>query len=310
MKPLSIGLALGSGSARGWAHIGVINALKTHGIVPDVIAGTSIGALVGAAYVTHALEPFSAWVEHLTWRDLVSLLDVRLNGGLIHGERLLDALESLIPEHDIETCKSSYAAVATDLTSGNELWLREGSILRAVRASIALPGLFSPIEYEGRWLVDGGLVNPVPVSLCRALGADLVIAVDLNTDLLRRHQMPDLNRPDPVPREVSDSQSKFFYEPWIRRLLRFSRQKAPNKHRGVEWPSILEVMARSLNIMSVRISRSRMAGDPPDLLLAPRLAHIGLMEFHRGKEAIDAGKDEVDRMGAEINLMLGRPYSP
>ena len=310
MKRLSVGLALGSGSARGWAHIGVIRELKARGIEPDVIAGTSIGALVGAALVTDTFETFSTWVERLTWRDMVSLLDVRFNGGLIHGERLLDALESLIPERDIRTCNIPYGAIATDLTSGNELWMREGSILTAVRASIALPGLFAPIQHEGRWLVDGGLVNPVPVSLCRALGADIVIAVDLNTDLLRRHQMPDLNKPDPVPREAQNEAVKLLNHSWKRRILRFVRARGIGKSRTVAWPSILEVMARSLNIMSVRISRSRMAGDPPDLLLSPRLAHIGLMEFHRAKETIAAGHEEVERIAAELNMLLGhRPVS-
>ncbi|AOU98003.1 hypothetical protein BI364_08540 [Acidihalobacter yilgarnensis] len=306
MKRLRIGLALGSGSARGWAHIGVIRALKARGIEPDVVTGTSIGALVGAAYVTETLDPFSQWVERLSWREMVSLLDVRFNGGLIDGERLLDALESLIPERDIMSCGIPYGAVATDLTSGNEVWLRDGSILAAIRASIALPGLFSPTQLDGRWLVDGGLVNPVPVSLCRALGADLVIAVDLNSDLLRRHDIPDPQAPDPAPREAVIEDGALLGGPWMRWLTRLVRRQGGDKRRDVEWPSILEVVARSLNIMSVRITRSRMAGDPPDLLLMPRLAHIGLMEFHRAEEAIGAGRDEVERIGAELDAILGR----
>lgn len=304
MKRMSVGLALGSGSARGWAHIGVIRALKAWGIEPDVIAGTSIGALVGAAYVTETLDSFGEWVERLTWRDIVGLLDVRFNGGLINGERLLGALDSLIPERDIATCNIPYGAVATDLASGNEVWLREGSILTAVRASIALPGLFSPIQQSEHWLVDGGLVNPVPVSLCRALGADLVIAVDLNSDLLRRHRMPAPNGPESVlgshQNEMHDIPQKF-WRGWISRLGHHQRNE---KSHAVVWPSILEVMGRSLNIMSVRISRSRMAGDPPDLLITPRLAHIGLMEFHRAKEAINAGHDEVNRIGADLEGLL------
>ncbi|OBS10892.1 patatin-like phospholipase RssA [Acidihalobacter prosperus] len=303
MKRPRIGLALGSGSARGWAHIGIIRALKARGIEPDVVTGTSIGALVGAAYVTGMLDPFGEWVERLTWREMVSLLDVRFNGGLIDGARLLDALESLIPEHEIATCRVPYGAIATDLTSGNEVWLREGSILAAVRASIALPGLFSPIQREGRWLVDGGLVNPVPVSLCRALGADIVIAVDLNSDLLRRHEIPDPEAPDPPPLETQVEEGALTASPWMRWLTRLVRRSGDK--REVEWPSILEVVARSLNIMSVRITRSRMAGDPPDVLLAPRLAHIGLMEFHRAEEAIGAGLEEVERNGAELDALLG-----
>lgn len=302
MKRPRIGLALGSGSARGWAHIGVIRALRAHGIEPDVVAGTSIGALVGAAMVTDALEPFGDWVERLTWREVVGMLDVRFNGGLINGERLLDALESMIPERSIEDCGVPYGAVSTDLASGNEIWLREGSILAAVRASIALPGLFAPAERDGRWLVDGGLVNPVPVSLCRALGAEVVIAVDLNSDLLRRHAIPDPL--SPVESDVSPSDEEEGGGLWLRQLTRLLGRQG-GKKRDIEWPSILEVVARSLNIMSIRITRSRMAGDPPDVLLSPRLAHIGLMEFHRAKEAIEAGREEVERSLAELDGLAG-----
>lgn len=301
-----IGLALGSGSARGWAHIGIIRALNAKGIEPYVLTGTSIGALVGAAYITDSLDPFSEWVERLSWRQIASMLDVRFNGGLISGERLIDALESLIPESEITNGNAIYGAVATDLTSGNEIWLREGSLLNAVRASIALPGLLSPFQYDGRWLVDGGLVNPVPVSLCRALGADMVIAVDLNSDLLRRHEIPDI--PDPVPREKPPVNNAISGDTWLR-WLSWLKSDENVKQQDVQWPSILEIMARSLNIMSVRITRSRMAGDPPDLLLTPKLAHIGLMEFHRAEEAIAAGRDEVDRLSTELDALLGREPS-
>jgi NTE family protein len=190
-----IGLALGGGSARGWAHIGVICALNQAGIHPDIVCGTSIGALVGAAYVDGDLNRLEAWVRSLTLQTVVRFLDFSLSGGLIRGERLIEFFRSNFVDRQITELPLPFAAVATDLHSGREVWLRKGSVSDTVRASIALPGLFTPARLGGKWLVDGGLVNPVPVSLCRAMGANWVIAVDLNSDLIGRH----LNRKPAKP---------------------------------------------------------------------------------------------------------------
>ncbi|MBU4499706.1 MAG: patatin-like phospholipase family protein, partial [Gammaproteobacteria bacterium] len=185
-----IGLALGGGSARGWAHIGVIRALKDAGIEPDIVCGTSIGALVGAAYVGGELDRLEDWVRSLRPQTVVSFLDFSLNGGLIKGDKLIDFFRSHFVDREICDLARPFGAVATDLRRGREVWLRDGRVTDAVRASIALPGLFTPVLRDGNWLVDGGLVNPVPVSLCRAMDADIVIAVDLNADLLGRHLKP------------------------------------------------------------------------------------------------------------------------
>ena len=182
-----IGLALGSGSARGWAHVGVIRALEQAGIRPDLVCGTSSGALVGAAYAAGELDHFEEWLLGLRLTDMISLMDVNLNGGLIKGERLMDFFRSNFIDRPVNELDMPFAAVATALHSGAEVWLREGSTIDAVRASIALPALFTPVMREGRILVDGGLVNPVPVSLARAMDADVVIDVDLNSDMLGRH---------------------------------------------------------------------------------------------------------------------------
>ena len=180
-----IGLALGSGSARGWAHIGVIDSLIEAGIEPDVVCGTSIGALVGAAYIAGQLGPLRQWAETATWRKILRLTDVRLSGGgLINGRQVVSYLQQIGIDQPIESYARKYAAVATDLATGREIWLQSGPIHEAVRASIALPGILSPARIDGRWLVDGGLSNPIPVSVCRALGADVIIAVNLNGDLL------------------------------------------------------------------------------------------------------------------------------
>ncbi|MBI2312776.1 MAG: patatin-like phospholipase RssA [Betaproteobacteria bacterium] len=284
-KP-KIGLALGSGSARGWAHIGVLRALDEAGIRPDIVCGTSIGALVGAAYADGDLDRLEQWVGGLTWKDVVGFLDFSLSGGVIKGDRLIEFFRSNFVDKTISELPLPFAAVATDLENGREVWLREGLLADAVRASIALPGLFAPVRHDGRWLVDGGLVNPVPVSLCRAMGADLVIAVDLNSDLLGRH----LRREGPAP-AGKPAKPNGLAEAVLDRLqagIASLGIAAPGHEKGV--PSVLEVMATSVNIMQVRITRSRLVGEPADVLIAPRLAHLGLMEFHRARTAIEAGR--------------------
>ena len=188
-----IGLALGSGSARGWSHLGVIDALIEASIEPEIVCGTSIGSLVGAAYVSGRLSELRQWAEAATWREVVGLMDVKLSsGGLINGKLVVGFLRGLGVTERIEDLPKSYAAIATDLETGREIWLQSGPIDEAVRASIAIPGIFSPARIGEKWLVDGGLSNPVPVSVCRALGADIIIAVNLNGDLLGRHFEPEL----------------------------------------------------------------------------------------------------------------------
>lgn len=289
-KPL-VGLALGSGSARGWAHVGVIRALEQAGIRPDLVCGTSIGALVGAAYAAGDLESLEQWVLGLGLKDVVAFMDVSLNSGLLKGERLMDFFRRNFADHPLEELAIPFAAVATSLRTGAEVWLRHGSTLDAVRASIALPGLFAPVLREGSVLVDGGLVNPVPVSLARAMGADIVIAVDLGSDILGRHL-----RAHP-PAEASAGE----VGEWIRKLQDNLGTLIP-AHSPAEpkMPSMLEVLTTSINIMQVRISRSRMAGEPPDLIVAPRLAHFGLLDFHRAKEAIEEGKRAVERVAHNL----------
>jgi NTE family protein len=286
-----IGLALGSGSARGWAHLGVIRALEQAGIRPDLVCGTSIGALVGAAYAAGELERFEQWALGLRFKDVVAFLDVSLSSGLFKGERMMDFFRRNFTDRPIEELAMPFAAVATSLRTGAEVWLRQGSTLDAVRASIALPGFFAPALREGSVVVDGGLVNPVPVSLARAMGADVVIAVDLGTDILGRH----LRAHPPVEAPAGEVSE------WIRKLQgnlgAIIPAHSPDERK---MPSMLDVLTTSINIMQVRISRSRMAGEPPDLVVAPRLAHFGLLDFHRAKEAIEEGKHAVERVAHNL----------
>lgn len=287
LKP-KLGIALGSGSARGWSHIGVLRALAEAGVEPDIVCGCSIGAFVGAAYVNGDLPKLEAWVTSLGWKDVLGMFDVSLRGGLIKGEKLIEFFSQNFVDHDFAALPKPFACVATDLETGREIWLKEGSVAAAVRASIALPGLFTPCERDGRLLVDGGLVNPVPVSLCRALGADIVIAVDLGSD-----RAGHLRRRNGT---VSPDN-------WRRRLLqRLGKNGASGE--GQMLPSLTEVLAASVNIMQVRIARSRLAGEPADMVLEPRLAQIGLMDYHRGDEAISEGRAAVERMWPAIRHAL------
>ncbi|MBB5213774.1 patatin-like phospholipase RssA [Parapusillimonas granuli] len=285
MQPLSqrkprIGLVLGSGAARGWAHIGVIRALEEHGIAPDIICGTSIGALVGATYGLGVLDDFEAWVRGLGIKDVVSFMDLRLDGGMLKGERLMDFFRRTFQDRPIEELKLPFGAVATSLHTGAEIWLRTGSTVDAVRASIALPGLFSPVWHGEHLLADGGLVNPVPVSLARAMGAEILIAVDLNADLFGRH----FNKPAPA-----QPQTLVGHE-WMQKLQRNLSAWLPEPETETRrLPSMLDVLASSINIMQVRITRSRMVGEPPDVVITPRLAQLGLLDFHRARQAIEEG---------------------
>lgn len=296
MKP-KLGLALGSGSARGWAHIGVIRALAEAGYVPDVVAGCSIGAFVGAAYADGDLDQLEQWVSGLAWKEVLGLLDVSFSGGLIKGEKLFEFFQRHFVDHDFASLPMPFACVATDLATGREIWLREGSVASAVRASSALPGLFQPVVHDERLLVDGGLVNPVPVSLCRAMGADIVIAVDLGSDRMggSLRRKPDQAAPAGAAADGDEPG-------WATRLRKvFSR---PRQSNGELLPSMAGVLSTSIHIMQMRIARSRLAGEPADVLLAPRLGHLALMDYHRGSEAIAEGRAAVIRMLPAIEHAL------
>jgi NTE family protein len=262
---LKIGIALGAGSARGWAHIGVLRALDKAGIRPQIVCGSSIGALVGAVYAEGQLDALEDWVLGLTWRKVLGFFDISFNGGFLKGAKLISFLRDNLLERQIKDLPLAFGAVATDLRSGREVWLREGGAVDAVRASIALPGLFTPSELDGRLLVDGALVNPVPVSLCRAMGADFVIGVDLGGGRMA--------------------------------------QRAGTPRRSASM-NMIEVVAESINIMQVRITRSRLAGEPADVLIAPLLEDIGTMEYHRAKEAIAEGRAAAEVMLPQIERLL------
>lgn len=289
-----IALVLGSGSARGWAHIGVIRALEHAGIRPEIVCGTSIGALVGAAYAAGELNRLESWVLGLKMGDVVGFMDISLLGGVLKGDRLMEFFRRNLADRAIEELNLRFAAVATSLRTGAEVWLRSGSTLDAVRASIALPGLFAPVRSNGSLLVDGGLVNPVPVSLARALGADIVIAVDLGSDVLGRRF-----RATPASEAPSGSVQK-----WMRELREnLGMLASENASHEPVMPSMLDVLAGCMDIVQVRIARSRLAGEPPEVVITPRLGRFRLLEFHRAKEAIDEGYRAVERVAHSLALL-------
>ena len=292
-----IGLALGGGAARGLAHIGIVRTLTAHGITPNIVVGTSMGAVVGGAYASGHLDGLEQWARGLQPRNIFGYLDIKLNGsGLIGGDKLAAQLEAALGETLIEDLPVKYASVATEVRTGHEIWLTHGRVVDAMRASFALPGIFAPFLVGDRWLVDGALVNPVPVSTARALGAEIVIAANLSTDVFG-HATTIFSHgtaPDPLPPMVEETPpspkrgiGKFFSSP--ERTMK--REFFGSGGR----PGISTVMIDAFNIMQDRITRARLAGDPPDLLIAPRVGQIGWFEFHRAEEAIAHGARATER---------------
>ena len=306
MSKPKIGIALGSGAARGWSHVGVLQALAIKGIEPDIVCGCSMGALVGAAYIAGELEGLEKWALAMSWRDIVGFLDIDLaNGGLIEGKRIMSFMQTLKEDTPIESFEKPFMAIATDLVTGREIWLQKGSIVEAVRASIALPGLFSPVELDGKWLLDGGLVNPVPVSACRALGADIIIAVNLNGDLVGKHTHPSLIQKAPKKTtthlDVLDRLFKEVPSSISKNLMKIAPDLLVS---GSKSPGYFDVGASAINIMQDQITRSRLAGEPPHIMLTPQLRDLGLLEFNRAEEAIEEGRNSVRRAMSAIRKFV------
>ena len=294
----SIGLALGGGAARGFAHIGVLRALIANGIVPDVIVGTSIGAVVGGCYAANQMDELESWSRALTVRGVLSYLDINLSGsGLIRGDQLAKRLNVGLADQRIDDLPIRFAAIATEFNTGHEIWLTRGRLAEALRASYALPGIFPPVRIGGRWLVDGALVNPVPVSAARALGARLVIAVNLNADLFGRGTIIASHGSD----DEDDAANAAPKSNGLRGM--FTRDRALRRQflgrRGR--PGIPTVMVEAFNVMQDRITRARLAGDPPDVLISPRLGQIGWFDFHHAGEAIAIGTDAAEKSMAAVN---------
>lgn len=288
----TIGLALGGGAARGFAHIGVIRTLAAKGLKPDVICGTSIGAVVGGALATDRLDVLEAWARSLSKRRVLSYLDVSLGGsGIITGARLAARLDAALGETAIENLPVRFAAIATEIGTGHEIWLTRGRLSDALRASYTLPGIFAPVRVGGRWLVDGALVNPVPVAAARALGARLVVAVNLNAELFGRGTTIPSHGSD----ESDELRKVLTQRRGLRRMLGSERDMKRQVLGSPGSPGLLTVMSEAFNIMQDRITRARLAGDPPDVLIQPHLGRVGLFDFHRADETIAIGAEAAER---------------
>ena len=292
-----IGLALGGGAARGFAHIGIVRALIAHSIVPDVVVGTSIGAVVGGAYAAGHLDTLEEWARSLQPRNILGYLDIRLNGsGLIGGNKLAAQLEAAMGQTLIEDLPVKFATVATEVRTGHEIWLTHGRMVDAMRASYALPGIFSPVLVGDRWLVDGALVNPVPVSAARAFGAEIVIAANLSSDVFTHSttiyshgsaaEVSGAGAPAIEPVPAKRGFGKFFSP---------ERTMKREFFGGGGRPGISTVMVDAFNIMQDRITRARLAGDPPDMLISPRVGQIGWFDFHRADDLIAHGARAAER---------------
>jgi NTE family protein len=294
-----IGLALGGGAARGLAHIGIVRTLVAHGIVPNVVVGTSIGAVVGGAYATGHLDTLEAWARRLQPRNILGYLDIRLNGsGLIGGDKLAAQLEAAIGPTLIEDLPVKFATVATEVRTGHEIWLTHGRMVEAMRASYALPGIFSPVLVGDRWLVDGALVNPVPVSAARAFGAEIVIAANLSSDIFAHSTTIYSHGPSAEVTVAVAPETAI--EPaapkrGFGRLFSAERTVKREFFGTAGRPGISSVMVDAFNIMQDRITRARLAGDPPDLLISPRVGEIGWFDFHRADDLIAHGTRAAER---------------
>lgn len=311
-----IGLALGGGAARGWAHIGVLEVLHEAGIVPDVIAGTSVGAIAGGWYAAGLLDNLKSFALSLTPRRVFSLLDVTLlSSGLIAGHKIDDQLREHLQERTLEDLPIRTIFLATELATGHEIWLRRGNLVDAMGASYALPGIFKPVQVNGRALVDGALVNPVPVSVCRAYGARLVIAVNLSPETMPHGGVvPDLPDFDgnisagaggSLFDEADDNSFKFGN---IFNMTR--RAKSVLRHQfatGKDGPKgVPAVMMQAFTIIQDRMTRSRLAGDPPDVMISPRIGEIGMFDFHKAQSAIEAGREAAQRALDDIAIVTER----
>ena len=298
-REAKIGLALGSGASRGWSHIGVLKALLKAGVEPDVVCGTSVGAMVGGSYVGGNLEKLEEWVLGSSRTDVLRFFSFRLaSSAFVDLERFNWFLHNFVAAADvrIEALEKPYAAVCTDLATGSEVLLTTGGMADAIRASMAMPGLFPAERYAERWLVDGGLVNPVPITACRALGADIVIGVNLNSEILskrnERQRMTRQERPD----------TKF--ESLKRQAREYSSSRFSSDDESERAPGMFSTISNTINIFQHQITRGRLEADPADVLIEPKVGDIGMFDFQRAGDAIQEGDSCVQSAMDDIRQLI------
>jgi NTE family protein len=288
-----IGVALGAGVARGWAHIGALRELADMGVTPDIVVGASIGAVVGGCFAAGRLDALEEFARSLTRRSVFNLIDVSFRGGgLMGGDRLRARLESALGQQRIENLPTRFVAVATEMRTGHEIWLKAGMMTDALRASYALPGIFEPVKIGGRWLYDGAIINPVPVNVARAFGADWVLALAIGGDVPMGATLHETAEEDETPAAAPPPAGRLW---WLRR-------GSVAKSEGA--PGVASVMVDTFNITQDRIMRSRLAGDPPDHMIMMKPKSVGLFEFHRAAELIELGRAAVRKAKPELMEQL------
>ncbi len=306
----TVGLALGIGSSRGWAHIGAIEALEEENIPIDYVAGSSVGSYVGALYASGSLKSLKEFVLSMDGKKVFSYFDVVLpRSGILDGTKRLKELFSFHTDaEDFSELKIPVMMVATDLATGKKVVLKSGNIINALRATMSIPGLFAPVRIKDRWLVDGGLVDPVPVGVVRALEADIVVAVDLNSGVVshknpQRQAKPAAEKPLESPAYNSELLKKMavFYE---QAETSFTSKISELLHRESSTPDIIETVMTSINIMQERITRINLAVEPPDVLIQPRLGQLKMMDFDQVEQTIEEGYIGVKEKIADIKKLL------
>jgi len=309
-KRKKVGLVLGSGSSRGWAHIGAIEALEASGIPIDFIVGCSVGSYVGALYASGSLASLKEFVLRMNGKKVFTYFDVVFpRSGLLDGTRKVKELFSMHTHMEqFEELPLAVAMVATDLQRGRKVILQSGNIMKALQATMSIPGLFAPVQIDGRWLVDGGLVDPVPVGVAKAMAADIVIAVDLNSGLISRREV---RKQTPTTEKAVAQEPEYQYE-LLKKLSEYYESAETSFkakindlfHREQEIPDIIDTVMTSINIMQERITRVNLAVEPPDILIQPRLGDLKMMDFDRVDFAIAEGHAGVMDRIDDIRALL------
>lgn len=310
-------LALGAGAARGLAHIGVLKVLEEEGIPIAAIAGTSIGAFIGALYAAGVpVAQIEKIARDVDWAHLFRLVDPILpTSGLIDGKKVMAFMARLLPVHTFEDLRLPLAITATDIETGDELTIKKGNLLEALRAAVAFPGIFTPVRFRDRFLVDGGLCNPVPADVARNMGAEIVIGVCVIPSVEKVHQETFLPAVETVHSHTTGKSfmerlssgmgiEKIFQEIWGGEGKQNGAPPTENNHKSKKPPGILRVFAQSVAIMENQINNLRLEKVGIDVLIRPTLSQMTLLEFHRASEAIAAGEESTRSVLPEIRKRL------
>ncbi len=320
-KSRTLGLALGGGSSRGWAHIGVIKALSDADIRVDYIAGVSIGAFVGAFFCAGKLALLEEYTRQLNWRSILTSFDpVFPKSGLLDGKKLTQLISDQKDMQSFAQLAHPLRIVTTDLLSGREVVLNSGNLAEAVRASVAVPGILTPVKYNDCLLVDGALVNPVPVNIVKQMGADCVIAVDLNVN---RASERAARRKKQTRREAlkaflmesnSSSSEKLGSNQFIKKLQKyFKSTDSAIRERLFQWlsseeplPNIFDIFGTSFSIMQERIATINALVNPPELTVKPQLGHLKFLDFDQAESTIREGYAATEPHIADIKKLIGK----